>query len=142
MQRAEFTFFHPLRVRYVEVDAQAVVYNSHYVTYYDIAITEFLRASPFDYSLGAVAATGKDFHTVKVTVDYQTPAFYDDELEVGVRAGRIGRSSITWVLAVFRHGEDESLSTGEVIWVYTDMAAHKSTPLPEGFAAAVQAIGA
>ena len=131
MQKSDFTFFFPLRVRYSEIDAQGIVYNSHYVTYYDVAITEFFRTLDFDYSLEAVAETGKDFHTVKVTVEYQVPARYDDELVVGVRAGRIGRSSITWAMAIFRQNEDGSLSTGEVIWVYTDQATHKSTPLPE-----------
>lgn len=140
MVKADFRFFCPLRVRYSEVDAQAVVYNAHYVAYYDIAITEYLRASSFDYSLDAVTRTGKDFHTVKVTVDYRSPASYDDELEIGVRAGRIGRSSITWSLAIFRKDEEESLSTGEVIWVYTDMVAHKSTPLPNELITILQTV--
>ena len=130
MQKSDFHFFYPLRVRYSEIDAQGIVYNSHYVTYYDVAITEFLRTLSFDYSLAAVARTGKDFHTVKVTVEYQAPARYDDEPVVGVRAGHIGRSSITWEMAIFRQREETSLSTGEVVWVYTDQVTHKSTPLP------------
>ena len=129
-QKNDFSFFHPLRVRYSEIDAQAVVYNAHYVTYFDIAITEFLRTLTFDYSIAAVQRTGKDFHTVKVTVEYQQPAHYDDELLIGIRVGRIGRSSITWALAIYRKNEETTLAQGEVVWVYTDMAAHRSTPLP------------
>lgn len=132
MNRSDFCFFHGLRVRYSEIDAQAVVYNSHYVTYFDIAITELMRATHFEYSPEAAKGTGKDFYTVKVTVEYLASAYYDDLLEIGVRPGRIGRSSIAWQLAIFRQGEAGAcLAKGEVIWVYTHMASNKSTALPE-----------
>lgn len=139
-QKANFPFFHPIRVRYSEVDAQAVVYNAHYVTYFDIGITEFLRTLAFDYSIAAVKRTGKDFHTVKVTVEYQQPAYYDDELLIGLRVLRIGRSSLTWGLAIFRQGEETSLAQGEVIWVYTDMTTHRSTPLPDLLVSELRAV--
>lgn len=42
--REEFWFHFPFRVRYSEVDAQAVVFNAHYLTYFDTAITEYFRA--------------------------------------------------------------------------------------------------
>jgi len=131
MPRSDFRFFHPLRVRYSEIDAQAVVYNSHYVTYFDIAITELMRATSFDYSMSQAQRTGKDFYAVKVTVEFLASAYYDDELEIAVRPGRVGRSSIDWELAVFRQDEDRCLAKGQVIWVYTQMEANKSTPLPE-----------
>ncbi len=139
MQKANFPFAIPLRVRYSEIDAQGIVYNSHYLTYYDIAITETLRLLKFDYSLKAMQQTGKDFHTVKATVEYHTPLFYDDEFEIRVRCSRIGRASLTWQMAIFlcnsaaqtMSSDEKALSTGEVIWVYVDMNKHKSTPLPE-----------
>ena len=44
MAYTEFTFFHPLRVRWAEVDMQSVVFNGHYLTYFDVAITEYWRS--------------------------------------------------------------------------------------------------
>lgn len=76
--RSDYPFFFSLRVRYSEIDAQAVVYNSHYVTYFDLAITEYLRHIDFDYTVEKMRQTGKDFHTVRVIVDYKRPAFYLD----------------------------------------------------------------
>ncbi|MEM7131002.1 MAG: thioesterase family protein [Chloroflexota bacterium] len=130
-KRSDYPFSYTLRVRYSEIDAQSVVYNSHFVTYFDITITEYLRHLNYDYSIEAMRKTGKDFHTVKVVVDYAAPGFYDDQIHVHIRAGRVGRSSIQWQLAIFRNDEDEPITTGEVVWVYADMAAHKSEPLPE-----------
>src|SRR5205807_350743 len=38
-------FEHKLRVRYVECDPQGVVFNSHYLAYFDINITELWRTA-------------------------------------------------------------------------------------------------
>lgn len=131
MQKSDYPYHYPLRVRYSEIDAQAIVYNAHYVTYYDLAITEFLRHLGIEYGIAQMEATGKDFHTVKVLVEYNAPAHYDDELEIHIKVGRIGNSSITWQLAIFRKGEADALNHGEVVWVYADMKEHKSCPLPD-----------
>lgn len=141
-KRTNFPFFHQLRVRYAEVDAQAVVYNAHYVTYFDIAITEFLRTLDFDYSVAAMRASGNDFHTVRVAIDYRQPAYYDDLLDIGVQVTRIGRTSITWTLAIFRQVEGSvPVTEGEVIWVYADQHEHRSTPLPPALSAELQRLG-
>ena len=43
MKKTNFFFTHVLRIRYAEVDAQGIVFNSHYLTYFDCAITEYYR---------------------------------------------------------------------------------------------------
>lgn len=130
MAKSDFNFSFPFRVRYSEVDAQAVVFNAHYLTYFDTALTEYFRAMGFDY-LGDVAVSGNDMHTVKTVVEYHAPIKFDDEIEVHVRTGRIGRSSLTFTLEIYLKGKDEALASGQVIWVYTNQKTHKSTALPE-----------
>jgi acyl-CoA thioester hydrolase len=137
-KRGDFWFFWPTRVRYSEIDAQGVVFNAHYLTYFDTAITDYLRALPYNYGLGGDKAAGTDFHLVKSTVEYRAPIRFDQEIEVGVRTGKLGRTSIAFALAIFPKGGGELLSTGEIIWVNTDLKAHKSAPLPEGLVAAVR----
>ena len=137
-KRSDFWFFWPTRVRYAEIDAQGVVFNGNYLTYFDTAITDYIRALPYAYGLGGDKAAGTDFHIVKATVEYKAPIRFDDEIEVGVRTARLGRTSIVYQLAIFPKGGDAVLSTGEVIWVSTDLAAHKSAPLPAALIAAVK----
>ena len=137
-KRADFWFFWPTRVRYAEIDAQGVVFNANYLAYFDTAITEYIRALPYKYGLGGDKATGTDFHIVKATVEYKAPIRFDDEIEVGVRTARLGRTSIVYALAIFPKGGGALLSAGEVIWVNTDMKAMKSAPLPEALVAAVR----
>lgn len=128
--RATFPFFHPFRVRYSEIDGQAVVYNAHYLTYYDTAIFEYYRTIGYDQFQESQELL-EDWHVVKALVEYKAPLTYDLEFEVGVRVARMGTSSLTYVLAIFPKGEETVLATGEVVQVYTDQRTHKSMPIPE-----------
>jgi len=125
MRRSDFRFFFPFRVRYSEIDGQNVVFNAHYLTYYDTAITEYFRWIGYDY-VGETKATGVDFHTAKSLVEYKAPIRFDEEIEVGVRVGHIGNSSMRFDLAIFVRGSDELRTTGEIVWVYTDQTTHKT----------------
>lgn len=130
MDRAEFRFFHPFRVRYSEIDGQGVVFNAHYLTYFDTAITEYCRVMGVDL-MAEAKATGIDFHTVRSLVEYKAPIRFDQEIEVGCRAARLGRSSLSFALGIFGKGEGALLTSGEVVWVYTDQRTHKPVAVSE-----------
>jgi acyl-CoA thioester hydrolase len=130
--RDEFRFSFPFRVRYSEVDKQGVVFNAHYLTYFDTAITEYLRDLGFDY-LDAVEKSDTDFHTVKSLVEYKEPIAFDQKIDVCVRADRVGRSSLTFRLEIHPHEEDRVLAAGEIVWVHTNRLTRKSTPVPSSF---------
>ena len=128
MSRDQFWFFHPFRVRYSEIDGQGVVFNAHYLTYFDTSITEYFRALGFDQFADA-KATSIDFHVVKSVIEYKAPILFDQEIEVGTRVARIGNSSLTFELAIFLKGGTDALVTGEIIWVYTDQSSHRPVPI-------------
>lgn len=129
MSREKFWFFHPFRVRYSEIDGQGVVFNAHYLTYFDTTITEYFRALGFDQYADA-KESGIDFHVVKSLIEYKAPARFDQELDVGARVARIGNSSLTFEMAIFLKGGNEALITGEIVWVYTDQETHRPVPIP------------
>ncbi len=126
----QYPFRHRLRVRYSEIDAQAVVYNSHYMVYYDIGITEYLRQFAFN-QVEHAARTGHDFQLVTARVDYVRPIRFDTELEIAVAQPRIGNSSVTWSLALLTTDDAALFSTGEIVWVYTDLANETSVHVPD-----------
>ena len=130
MARSEFKFAWPFRVRYSDVDGQRIVFNAHYLTYYDTAITEYFRALPYDY-MGQVERTGEDYHTVRTLVEYQQPIEFDEDIEVLVRTSRLGRSSLTFLLEIHPKGAEALRATGEVVWVTTDQGTPKSAALPQ-----------
>lgn len=126
MPRSDCTFCHSLRVRWAEVDRQGIVFNGHYLLYFDVGITEYWRAIGCPYP-DALLAQGSDMFVKKATLEYYAPAHYDDVLDVLVRVARIGRSSLRFLLEI-RRG-DSCLIGGEVVYVNADPASRKSAPV-------------
>ncbi len=131
MPRADFRFAHRLRVRYSEIDAQAIVYNPRYLDYADIGVTEYFRA------LGIRTEPGPDtpeFHAARAAVDYKVPIKFDEEIDVCIRTQRIGRTSMT-LLAEFHGGKnganaDDLRAMVELIYVHVDVKTHQPEPVP------------
>ncbi len=136
--RSDFAFFHSLRVRWSEVDMQKVVFNGHYFNYFDVAVYESWRAMVAAGVKSQGTALQQQFdgwihniYVVKAGAEYHAPAHWDDELDIGVRVAKLGRSSMRTLVEI--HRGDEHLITGELIYVYKDPVANAAAPLPDGF---------
>jgi len=127
-RRADFRFFERLRVRWVEVDLQKIVFNGHYLMYFDTAVAGWWRALALPYH-ETMAALDGDFFVRKASLEYSASARYDDLVDVGVRTARIGNSSTVLACAVFRG--DQLLVEGELVYVFADPATQKSQPVPQ-----------
>lgn len=123
--KSAFTFSHPLRVRWAECDAQGIVFNVNYFLYFDVAMTEWLRA------IGCSPSATIEFYTVRAEADYRGSARFDDMLDVAVRCVRLGEKSMSLKLAIFR-GE-ELLTEGALTYVHADRETRKSSPIPKEF---------
>jgi len=131
MAHADFRHRLPLRVRWAEVDLQGVVFNGHYLTYCDVCITEYWRALGLVYPQDFVN-TGADLYVRKATVEYHAPAVYDDELEVCGRIAAIGRSSLRFVVEIFRGSAPKSALIGaELVYVNVDLQSRAARPVSE-----------
>ena len=127
MKRSEFRFFDRQRVRWAEVDMQKIVFNGHYLTYFDTAVGGYWRALALPYH-DTMAALGGDLYVRKATLEYLASARYDERLDVGIRCARIGNSSMTFQAAVFR-GE-QCLVHGELVYVFANPTTQSSLPVP------------
>lgn len=136
MARSDFRFIHSLRVRWSEVDRQGIVFNGNYLNYFDVAMGEYWRELGFPYPAG-LTEYGVDTFVVKATLEYRRSAEYDDILALGVRATRLGRTSMRFLVDVFR-GE-ELLVNGELIYVVGKTDDHSPTPIPDDLRTAINA---
>lgn len=127
-KRADFRCLHRLRVRWAEVDMQKIVFNAHYLMYFDTAMADYWRELAVPYEAAMHLLNG-DLYVKKASVEYFSSARYDDQLEIGLRCGRIGNSSIIFDGAIFRG--DTLLVTGELIYVFADTATQTSRPVPD-----------
>jgi len=128
-------FFTPLRVRFVETDQQGHVFFGHYLTYFDEALTQYLRAIGFVYQ--DFLNAGVDFFYIHAECDYKSRAFFEDVLNVHARVGNIGNSSVTFEFAAFKAPADELVATGRIVAVVIDPQAKKPVRVPEVFREAV-----
>ena len=128
MNRQDFRLFHRLRVRWAEVDMQKIVFNAHYLMYFDTAITDYWRALglPFEE---AMRQLGGDLYVKKASVEYHGSAHFEDALEVAMKCSRLGNSSIVFSGAIFRGAE--LLITCELVYVFADPASQTSRPVPQ-----------
>jgi YbgC/YbaW family acyl-CoA thioester hydrolase len=128
MKREDFRFFHRLRVRWAEVDMQKIVFNAHYLMYFDTAVADYWRALAMPYEESMHQLQG-DLYVKKATVEFHASARMDDRLDVGMKCSRIGNSSMLFGGAIFR-GE-ELLITCELVYVFADPATQTSRPVPQ-----------
>ena len=127
MNRQDFRCLHRLRVRWVEVDVQKIVFNGHYLMYADTAMAEYWRALALPYE-ASMQALGGEMYVRKATVDYHASARLDDSLEVGLRCTRVGNSSCQFVAGIFR-GETLLVSV-ELVYVFADPITQRPKPIP------------
>jgi YbgC/YbaW family acyl-CoA thioester hydrolase len=126
-RRSDFRFAERLRVRWAEVDMQQIVFNGHYLMYFDTAVAGYWRALALPYH-DTMQALGGDLFVRKATLEYEASARYDEQLETAIRTARIGTSSMLLRAAVFR-GE-QRLVHGDLLYVFADPATRTSKPVP------------
>jgi YbgC/YbaW family acyl-CoA thioester hydrolase len=128
MKRSDFRCLTRLRVRWAEVDMQKIVFNAHYLMYFDTAIADYWRALGLPYE-AAMQALGGDLYVRKASVEYHASARADDTLEIGLRCARVGHSSLVFTGGVFR-GE-QFLVGGELIYVFADPTTQTARRVPD-----------
>ena len=128
MPRSNFHFSTPLRIRWAEVDKQGIVFNGHYLAYFDIGVTEYWRALGFPYPEGLISQ-GSDLYVKKASVEYHASAEFDVVVDIAVRVARIGNSSMQFLIEIYRG--DTLLVNGELIYVNADPATRKAVSVPK-----------
>lgn len=127
IQRSDFRFIHRMRVRWSEVDMQKIVFNAHYLTFFDTAMGEYWRALALPYE-AALRQLGGDLYVKKSTLEYHASAQFDDMMDIGLKCVRIGTSSIVFQGSIYRG--DTLLVSGELVYVFADPASQSSRPVP------------
>jgi acyl-CoA thioester hydrolase len=140
MTRTGFAFSTRFRVRYSEIDGQKIVFNSRYLEYADVVLSEFWRWADLA-DLGA-EWTEAEFNVAHAELDYKQPFRHDDVIEGFARVERIGNSSLTMRVELC-HAETGALHTiVEVVSVLLDLDTRRSKPIPPAVRARLTALTA
>ncbi len=134
--RNDYKVFYPVTTRWVDNDIYGHVNNAVYYTYFDSAVNQYL-----------IEKGGLDIHngsTVGFVVssgcEYASPVAYPDQLEVGIRADKLGNSSVQYGVAVFKQGADDASAYGHFVHVFVDTVSNKGVAMAEGVRGALEII--
>jgi acyl-CoA thioester hydrolase len=104
-----------------------------------VCITEYWRTIGLTYP-EAFLDIGADIFVRKASLEYHAPAVYDDELEICGRTARLGTTSLTFAVEMFRTGQSErALIAAELVYVCTDPSTRTPVPLPDPLRARIRA---
>ena len=136
--RADFPHIQTITTRWDDNDVYGHVNNVRYFAFFDTAINEWLvREGGLDIHAGDVIGLCAESHC-----EYAAAVAFPDALEVGLRAGQIGSSSVRYELAVFRAGDDEPSATGWFVHVFVDRDTRRPAPLPAPLRDALERLAA
>ena len=118
---------HPLRVRYGECDPQGVVFNAHYLAWFDMNMTELWRAAFGSYQ--AMLERGVDVVVAEAQVRFRTPARFDEELTLAIAITHLGATSITSTHRITR--DDELVVEGMLRHVTVEREGLTKVAIPD-----------
>ena len=121
---ADFRFYHPIEVRYGDLDPQGHVNNAKYLTYFEQArIAYWIGLGLFtkDQSFMEIGVILADVH-----ITYFEPVYYGQNVKVGVHAAKLGNKSMTWEQNIVDADTGKELAKGEIVIVAYDYKAGKT----------------
>lgn len=120
-------FVHRVRPRYAEVDAQGVVFNAHWLTYFDEACTRWFETMGFEPKESFFHDF--DLMLVRAVLEWQGPAGFDDLVDIAVETARLGSASfdVRYTATV----GDQPVCVGTVTYVSVTPGTHESAPIPD-----------
>jgi acyl-CoA thioester hydrolase len=120
-----------LKVRYSEVDAQRIVFNSNYLNYIDIAVADYFREG-LQLDLAELEKDEIfDYVLKKVTLNYHKSATMYDWLNIWCRTVKMGNTSMVMEFAITRDGEEGALLTSEIVYVSYNPKKKATQPIPD-----------
>ena len=126
------SFSFPIVPRYAEIDQQGVVFNAHYLTWFDEACAGFLDHLGVTYP--GLIDSGHDIQVVHSEIDFLAPVRWRDSVRVAVACQRIGSTSFTLDFSVLRQNGDAAEQTavrGHNVYVVVSSEDWGKRPIPD-----------
>ena len=126
---AQYRFYHPIEVRYGDLDPQGHVNNAKHLTYFEQArIAYLIELGLFtkDQSFMEIGVILADVHII-----YLEPIYFGQNIKAGVHTGRLGNKSMTWEQNIVDAESGREIVKGEVIIVTYDYKEEKTVSIPQ-----------
>lgn len=125
--RTEYSHFVQISTRWMDNDVYGHINNALYYGFFDTAINSYLISEAgLDINAGPIIG-----FAVESQCHYLQPLAFPEVLEVGLRVGKLGNSSVRYELAIFKQGEGLAAAVGYFVHVFVDRQAQRPVPMPE-----------
>lgn len=132
--RDGYRYFQRVTTRWMDNDVYGHVNNALYYAFFDTAINQYLIAEGgLDISAGTVIAFAAESQC-----QYLRPLAFPEMLDVGLRVGKLGNSSVRYELAIFKHGDPLAAAAGYFVHVFVNRETQKPAPIPTAIRAALE----
>ncbi|MDI6770820.1 MAG: thioesterase family protein [Anaerolineales bacterium] len=125
----EFRFYHPIEVRYGDLDPQGHLNNAKYLTYFEQARVHYLLHLGMFKEGQSFTNIGIILAEVKVT--FLAPVQYGADVRVGMRISRLGDKSMTAEYTLMDAASNKELATGSAVLVGYDYRTNETIPIPQ-----------
>ena len=125
--RAQYNFLFPIQTRWADNDIYGHVNNVTYYSYFDTAANALLiQHAAFDIHNSPIIGL-----VVNSSCHFLQELTYPEIIEVGVAISKIGNSSLTYDLAIFKQGQQNASAQGQFVHVFVERETKKSTTIPQ-----------
>ena len=132
MPMADFQFSTQFRIRWMECDAQGIVFNGAYLGYLELATAEYWRN--LGIGIYHLPRSGYfDLAVVKTTIEFRAPALVDEIVEACVRVSRFGNTSMDMQMELYRPEPERLLTTIDAVYVGYDAPTGATRRVPDDF---------
>ncbi len=116
-----------LQTRWADNDVYGHVNNSVYYFYFDTVVNRWL----IDNDLLDIGKSETIGLVVGTSCDYFAPMSFPDTVVAGLRAAKVGSSSVTYEIGLFRNDETTASAQGSFVHVYVDEKNRRPSPLSD-----------
>jgi acyl-CoA thioester hydrolase len=133
LPRSAYRRFLAVPTRWMDNDSYGHVNNVTYYSYFDTAVNEHLiREGGLDIAAGPTVGL-----VVETQCRFHASLSFPDLLDVGLSVARLGTSSVTYDIGIFRRGDDAPAASGRFVHVWVDRATQRPTAVPPAIRAAL-----
>ena len=131
-----YKHFLKIPTRWADNDVYGHVNNSVYYFYFDTVVNEFLVTQ----GLLNIEKSETIGLVVKTNCDYFAPISFPETVNAGLRVSRLGSSSVTYDVGLFRNDETKASAQGQFTHVYVDRDTRKPVVITDDMRQALQAL--
>jgi len=125
-----------LRVRYADTDQMHYAYNGKYFEYFEVGRTEMMREQGLTYK--TIEANGYQMTVVEAFLQFRSPAFYDELLEVETRVEKMPQAKVHIDHTIRSLERDVVIAEGYIELAFIKSDSKKITRAPDFFTTALK----